>query len=117
MTRIQKIQAIDRKINDLQKTKRELLAKTLIKCRHCGKATQIRRVNQYKVFHYEEPYGCTGGDYVYESEQRRWDCKKCNKTNRVWANTEYRVMETHADYQICTNLEHLFAAVGRIDDY
>lgn len=56
---------------------------TTITCHHCGKRSQIKNLVFMQPQCYEEPYGCTGGDYWYDDETKFYfKCPKCEEDNQ-----------------------------------
>lgn len=69
---------------DLTEQIHEAKSRTMLKCGGCGKRTRIDKLTYRKLYWYERPYGCTGGDNWHEDRECQWDCPKCNHRNRCY---------------------------------
>lgn len=54
----------------------------LIKCNLCKKRFKVSTITLLDKHYYEEPTGCTGGDY-YTHGEYAFKCPKCNIINRL----------------------------------
>lgn len=90
------IKQIDKEIERLETLKDNLLSKTIVKCKNCGKGTQVNKLIFYQHYYYVEPYGCTGGAYWTSEDQKiTLKCEKC-KTSNIYNryNKEYKKLLT-----------------------
>lgn len=88
-----KIEEIDKEIEELREKKASLLSKTLVKCtsnnhgKGCDKRTQIGKLIYIQTYWYVRPYSCAEGDYWKEGEGQ-FDCIKCGHRNRLYKRPE-----------------------------
>ncbi len=96
-----KVEEIDKKIEELREKRASLLSKTLVKCTDywghklgCGKCTQIGKLTYIQTYWYVEPYSCTGGDYWRQGEGQ-FECTKCGYLNRLYKRPEVEKLKHH----------------------
>ena len=81
----------------------KITARTVVKCKSCGKGTQARNLQFCRYYWYETPHGCMGGDH-WHSNGFMVVCPKCGDREHVHPATkalpnydvqvvEYRIME------------------------
>ena len=111
-----RIAAIDTQIEKLEAQKDELQRKRMVRCRHCNHATRIDKLVYFDVMAYEEPYGCTGGDYWYVREGAFF-CPRveCAKRNRLYyAERDGKIVyQGHPSSKKLMGLKRFFKAVEK----
>jgi len=76
---------INSQLENLEFLKQELKdakKRSYLKCYHCNKKSLIKNIVAIRVYWYEEPYGCTGGD-TWHPEDLEFNCPKCKCRNRL----------------------------------
>lgn len=92
-------------------------AKTRLTCTprrgECGKKTRVTKLVFHQIECYEEPSGCSGGDYYYNAKSFYWVCPKCNYINRL-SSYECDSEEEKAEYQRVKALEYYFKVTKKV---
>lgn len=55
-----------------------------LKCKNCGKRSEVRHCTYLLHHGYIPPRGCTGGDY-YVIDAEGWRCPKCEHDHRLYS--------------------------------
>ena len=115
-----KTKKIEKKLKELEEKKKVLIeklnenkSKTMIVCeghylwkdqKGCGKEFKIGDLTYIQTYCYEEPHGCTGGDYWFPSEGQ-FDCPECGIRNRLHNRKDYQDLKY--------NFKNIVAAHGK----
>jgi len=61
----------------------DLRRQLTIPCASCGAIHPIGEMAYIQIVYYREPYGCTGGDYEYNSDGSEFVCPTCGTHNNI----------------------------------
>jgi len=78
-----KIKELEEQISHTSDALNETRAQKMIECFWCLKRTRVNKLTYIQTVWYQEPYGCTGGDYWLNGEGQ-FDCPKCGENNRLY---------------------------------
>ncbi len=59
---------VEKQLKKLQYQRKHAHRRRLINCIHCDQRTQLGSLIYIQTHWYEEPHGCTGGDWWHEGE-------------------------------------------------
>lgn len=74
-----------------------------IKCKKCGRKSQIKSLKYSEIFYYEKPHGCIGGDNWYSSGIYL-ECPKCGNTTKLHKPSNLASEKEKIDYTKFHNL-------------
>lgn len=116
MTSIDKqIAAIDAELEELRSRKDALQGKRMVTCLTCKRKTKLSTLTYYQVMVYEDPHGCSGGDYWYASHGL-FKCPKCESTNSLHfaKNHDGSTRADHPKAEQLTQLKRYFAEIVNV---
>lgn len=73
------IDKLQKQINHLEEVKKLPTTYDKIQCGDCGSESDIKDITVVRCHEYEQPHGCTGGDFHYFSHQFMLECPACKE--------------------------------------
>lgn len=82
-TTIQERERAKTVLANFDKSIAELRKQLTIPCTNCGAIHQIGELTYVQIVYYQKPYGCTMGDYEYDSDGSEFICPTCDVHNNL----------------------------------